>query len=226
MDRSCHVIGCSRSLGVGEKKQEKMTEKINLNSLVNSFLNASFGKKVAAGLLIIGIIISLGWAAQQGVNVSLNLDLQARLDYLAVQQQLLNDTINIPVNSTISAMVKTCSYIVSVHGSSYCLINGSDDRAGRLEYYSTNASQVINFAIGNGTGTVFCRKAVYNIDSLITIADGDALVFEHESEIKPTVDTDMFWVQSNGQLTGGFYNTTGISFSHSVIKIGEMEIHA
>jgi hypothetical protein len=148
-------------------------EKINLNRLANSFLNASFKKKVVAGILIIGIILSLALAAYEGVNITLNLDVQARLDYLEVQQQLLNETLNIPVNSTISAMMKTCSYIVSVHSSYYCLINGSDDRAGRLENIDTNASPVINNALGNMTsgGTLFIKNGVYTLTTSWTIAN-------------------------------------------------------
>jgi len=149
-------------------------EKINLNSFANSFLNASFKKKVVAGLLIIGMILAIGYTASQGVQWNISLELQARLDYLETQQQLLNDTINIPVNSTISAMVKTCSYIVSVHDSYYCLINGSDDRAGRLEYYGSNASQVANFAWGNLTrgGLILLKDGITITNPIITSNDG------------------------------------------------------
>jgi hypothetical protein len=69
---------------------------------------------------------------------------------------MLENLVNIPVNSTISAMLKEASYIISTHDVSgttyYCLMNGTDDRAGRLENYGTNASAVINNALGNLSG--------------------------------------------------------------------------
>jgi len=142
---------------------------INLSKIWNSFLTASFPKKVVAGLFIIGIILSLAYAAQQGVNVSLNLEVQARLDYLETQQQLLNDTINIPVNSTISAMIKEANYIIAPHDSYYCLINGTDDRAGRLEYYSTNKTKTEQFALGNmTTGLLYLKEVTHNTSLSIT----------------------------------------------------------
>jgi len=124
-------------------------------------------------LLCISIpIFAGGYAASQGahVNIDFELQVQAKLDYLEVQQQLLNDTINIPVNSTVSAMVKTVNYIVAPHGAYYCLINGSDDRAGRLEDYSTNRSTIINNAMGNlsSGGLIYCKgfSLPYILDTL------------------------------------------------------------
>jgi parallel beta-helix repeat protein len=145
-------------------------EKINLNRFANSFLNASFKKKVVAGLLIIGVILSLTLFVHEGGNVTLNLDVQARLDYLEVQQQLLNETINNPINSTISAMLKLCSYIVSIHGAYTCLINGTDDRAGRLETFDTNSTAIFSAAVGYMTsgGLLFAKGGRYHANIPLT----------------------------------------------------------
>jgi hypothetical protein len=120
-----------------------MTEKrFSINIDVNKLTKYQW-----AGLILIACIVSAGLAV--GSNAFfINVDIQQQL-------QALEDQVNIPVNSTISAFLKEASYIVSTHNVSgtiyYCLINGTDDRAGRLEYYSPNATQVISFAIGNCT---------------------------------------------------------------------------
>jgi len=218
-------------------------EKINLNSFANSFLNASFKKKVVAGLLIIGMILAIGYTASQGVQWNISLELQARLDYLEVQQQLLNDTINIPVNSTISAMVKTCSYIVSVHDSYYCLINGSDDRAGRLEYYGTNASAVGNFALGNLThaypetviskGNIvitapleaYSNTTFINQGIISQPANSNFKMFKNIDQVNGNVYIDV----SGGKWLGGYNNTAFTSgvglFDFRCTNLGSVTKH-
>ena len=143
-------------------------EKIPLNLSV--FFSGKYGW-LKATIMIVSILLASGTAAYMGANVTVNLDVQARLDYLEVQQQLLNDTINIPVNSTISAMMKEANYIMSLHDSYYCLINGTDDRGGRLEYYSTNSTTIVNYALGNMTaGGVLFLKGNVAIDGIVTIS--------------------------------------------------------
>jgi len=184
-----------------------MTEKerINLNGIANSFLKASFKKKVVAGLLIIGVILALGWAARQGVDISLNLDLQARLDYLEVQQQLLNETLNIPINSTVSAMVKEANYIIAPHDSYYCLINGTDDRAGRLEYYSTNKTLVEQYALGNMTsGLLYMKDCTHNTSLTLTSTQ---MVQEGSAGFIRVYG-------SNGLIVAGWVNATSGSFTN------------
>jgi hypothetical protein len=158
-------------------------------SLKTTILNLKWWQSAILGLILIGILLAAAYAASQGANVTISLELQARLDYLEVQQQLLNETINIPVNSTVSAMVKEANYIVTPHDSYYCLINGTDDRAGRLEYYSTNATKAEQFSLGNMTsGLVYMKEVQHN--SSLTIGA-----------------TQSEWVQYQGSMT--FINATG-----------------
>lgn len=123
-------------------------------SITASFKNLKWWQ---ATIMIVLILTASGFAAWGGANVSVNIDLQTRLAQL-------EDQINIPVNSTVSAMAKTASYIISSHDvggtTYYCMINGTDDRAGRLEFYSTNASAVINAALGNSSdyGVIYLKE--------------------------------------------------------------------
>jgi hypothetical protein len=63
--------------------------------------------------------------------------------------------------------VTPASYIVDVSGSSYRMINGSTNQ---VDFISTNASEVINFAYGNMTsthGTVFVKAGTYSLSAPI-----------------------------------------------------------
>lgn len=122
-----------------------------------------------AAILLAILLFGSGFAAMQGANVSVSLELLGRLDYLEVQQQLLNDTINIPVNSTVSAMVKEANYIIAPHGSYYCLINGTDDRGGRLEYFGTNKTLTEQYALANMTsGLVYMKDCTHTAGLTLT----------------------------------------------------------
>lgn len=170
--------------------------------------------------MIIGVILSLGWAARQGVNITLDLELEARLDYLEVQQQLLNDTINNPINSTISAMIKSVSYIVSTHGSYYCLINGTDDRGGRLESYSTNASAVINDAVANGQ-SIHLKPGYYSLNAPILIAangeTGQSTVKTIEGE---TLSGDAYFTKLQTDVPEGTVLAAAVGYTGSIIEVG------
>ena len=98
-----------------------------------------------AWFMIITIISAATVASYYGVNVTMNLDLANRVGSL---EGMLSHTIN----STFYALQKPASYIVSAVTSGgttyYCMQNGT---TGKLDFWSTNASQVINFALGNLT---------------------------------------------------------------------------
>lgn len=131
---------------------------------LSTFFSGKYGW-LKATVMICLILISAGYAAERGVIVSVNVQLQAQVD-------AMYDQMNIPVNSTISAFMKEASYIIGTHNVSgttyYYMINGTGNRAGRLEQYSTNASQVINNAIGNTTaGTVQVKNGVFPLDRKI-----------------------------------------------------------
>lgn len=112
-----------------------------------------------ATIMMTSILVASGFAAYMGVNVTANVTMDLRL-------QRLEDQVNIPVNSTISAMLKNADYIVSKHDAYHCLVNGTDDRAGRLEFYSINKTLVQQFAIGNltasGGGSIYLKQVTLN----------------------------------------------------------------
>lgn len=131
-----------------------------MTDIKTSFSNLKWWQ---ATIMVVSILIASGFAAYEGANVNVNVSLDARL-------QTLEDQVNIPVNSTISAMLKEADYIVSIHNVSgtpyYCLMNGTDDRAGRLEFYNTNKTLVQQFAIGNlttaGGGDIYLKDNTLN----------------------------------------------------------------
>lgn len=115
-----------------------------------------------AAIILIACIISAGLAV--GKNpVTVNVTVEERL-------QRLEDQVNIPVNSTIAAFLKEADYIISVHTVSgtpyYCLMNGTDDRAGRLEFYNTNETLVESAGLGNSTNGILFLKGVQHNSSL------------------------------------------------------------
>jgi len=60
---------------------------------------------------------------------------------------------------------KTCSYIINKVGTYYYALNGT---TGRLQFYSTNASYIINTAITNSNeGSIYLTPANYTITSSI-----------------------------------------------------------
>jgi len=178
-----------------------------------------------AGLILVACIISAGLAAGSNtffVNVTLEQRLQA-----------LEDQVNIPVNSTISAMIKESSYIVSQHnvsGTMYtCLINGTDDRAGRLEYYDTDAATVIQAAINAGICT-YVKEGEYTISDTITISSanhklvgsGFGTIFKAANNLNKDIfrigTGNMFIQLQDFQIDGNSANNTsgrGISLGES-----------
>lgn len=129
----------------------------------------------AKTIMICAILICAGIAAYLGANVSLSFSIEARL-------YALENQINVPVNSTLSAFIKSSTYIINRHDVSgttyYCLWNGTGDRAGKLEDYSTNASQIINFGLANASaikGTVFLKSGLYSLDSPILVQSNTCL---------------------------------------------------
>jgi len=165
-------------------------------------------------IMIVTVLLASGAAAYMGANVNVNLSIDTRL-------QMLEDQMNIPVNSTISAFMKEASYIISVHDVSgtpyYCMINGSDDRAGRLESYSTNASQIINWAIGNMTrgGTIFLKSGTYILDTIIDFGN-KSICLEGEGGTgqtnNPTNGPVTRLRANDSSLPAGFLISAGVSY--------------
>jgi len=85
---------------------------------------------------------------------------------LAMTQAEILEALQIKLNSSFSLLSKSCSYWVEKVGSYYCLGNGSN---GHLEDYSTDATTVINWALGNLTSSrtwkeKVCFKGEFEID--------------------------------------------------------------
>lgn len=121
-------------------------------------------KTFAQVVVIISLLIEAGIV---GVQVSLIVSLEDRLTNLENQ-------VNVPFNSKTSAFIKQANFIISVQEGYYLLWNGTGDSAGKLEYYSTNASQVINFAVGNLTtgGTIGLGSGNFSLSAPILL-NGD-----------------------------------------------------
>lgn len=114
--------------------------------------------------------------------------------------------------------VQPASYTIFKEGTKYYRCNGLN---GKIDDSGTDADAIKNAALDALTdgGDVFCKRATYEIDGLVTVHPKCRLIYEKGAIIKPTSDVDMFKVEENGQLIGGYYDTTGISFSKSVIKL-------
>ena len=83
---------------------------------------------------------------------------------------MIKDSLQHTINSTFYGLQKPVSYIVSVVTSGattyYCMQNGT---TGKLDFWSTNASAVINFALGNlTTGRTWQEKVLFKGDINIT----------------------------------------------------------
>lgn len=119
----------------------------------------------AKATMICMILLSASVLAYFGGNVAVSLNFEGRL--YDVERALW-----VEVNSTASTLVKPCSYLIDTYisGSTYYLMwNGTN---GKLDYYSTNASAVINYAFGNLTNgrtskeVVLCKGNI-TIDSTL-----------------------------------------------------------
>ena len=76
---------------------------------------------------------------------------------------------------------ETYTYIISVSGSNYQMTNGT---TGHIDYQSTNATQVINAAIGNltqGGGSILFSSGTYNLNGSITGTNKDDITLAFEN---------------------------------------------
>lgn len=139
-------------------------------NIVMNFRNFKWWQQCIAILCIAVLLGAVGYAASQGIVAIGNITLRSQL-------QTLWDEVNVPLNSTTSAFIKESSYIVSQQEGYYLLWNGTADRAGKLEFFSTNASQVINDAGGNLTHTY--PQTVYLIGNFTV--SSNILVWSYET---------------------------------------------
>ncbi len=106
--------------------------------------------------MIITILLSATAAGYVGVQTSLSIDFNARV-IQALEQE---------INSTISMLEKPCSYLVGIFEGYTYMANGSNSQ---ITFFSSNASAVINNAIGNMTngGSLFMSDGSFTFTSPI-----------------------------------------------------------
>ena len=134
-----------------------MTESIKLSS---------FQKAVVTAILIFAIVVASGWAAMQGADVTLNLQLQARVD-------ALEDALQTEVNPTVYTTESPYQAVIAQAGSRYVLKNGTNSY---VMDSSTNLTLVETWATGNFTsGVIYCKNVAWNDD--VTVS-GNLMVIE------------------------------------------------
>ena len=132
------------------------------------------------------MLVTLLLAAGLGggtVNVMLNVQGEVAI---------IKDSLQHEINSTFYGLQKSCSYLVStvISGATtyYTMQNGT---TGALAAYGTNASQIINWAIGNLTSgrtwqETVCLKGNLSIDSTILVRNYTRVLVE--GQVSTTYD--------------------------------------
>jgi parallel beta-helix repeat protein len=127
----------------------------------------------AKTLMICAILVCAGVAAYYGANVSVNVNLAERVT--AVENRL-----DIPVNSTLSAFIKSNSFIVSELDQGFCLQNGSN--GAYLPPFTSNSSAVIENGLGNasnnGGGSVYVSAGANLYNASVILLNNTRLVIE------------------------------------------------
>jgi hypothetical protein len=137
------------------------------NKVVANLTNSKWWQVCAMMLCLIGVLLAGGWAASNGVQVSMSIELQAQVADLQEQvnktQLELNLTrglLEYQVNSSVSGLIRENDYTLSQLNTYTCAQRGNDST---LEYYNTNASEVEQYAVNktlNG-GLIFFRNGTY-----------------------------------------------------------------
>lgn len=113
-----------------------------------------------ATIMIVSILIAAGWAAHEGANVNVTVDVDARVS-------AIEKTLNMPVNSTLSAFRKSNSYLVSLVDAYACLQSGTN---ASLREYSTNHTMIIDDGLGNASvsgGSVYIAEGAYSASVIL-----------------------------------------------------------
>jgi len=144
-----------------------------------------------ATVMIVSILLAAGFASYYGANVSVNVQLDARVAEL-------EDFLRVTINSTFYTTQKEHAFIVSpvVSGATtyYCMQNGTD---GFLKYYNTNKTLVEQFALGNSSsGTVFLKGLQHNTS--LTVPANVMVIEQYQNKLR----------YYNGQFSAGFVTGT------------------
>ncbi len=95
------------------------------------------------------------------------------ISMMAIQSNIAIGAIQVSQSISLTGVIQqtpiaTYSYNITISGSNYLAING---KTGQIDYQSTNATQVINNAIGNPTqagGNILLSSGTYNLNGSIT----------------------------------------------------------
>lgn len=139
---------------------------LNLHSDKHSKCFGVDKKTAILTIALILAIISPIYSQLTGQNLYDNMNLfQNQLENIIANLETINETLMTEWNPTFYGLQKPYSYIISKVDSYYCMQNGT---TGKLDYTSTNFTQVWNFAGANSTtlgGTVFVKAGAYSQDS-------------------------------------------------------------
>ena len=103
--------------------------------------------------MICAILLSAGFAAYLGANVTVNVN-----DLVGIA---LKNYLERELNSSFYLLQKPCSYIISMVGSYVCLQNGT---SGKLELYDTNATNIWQNGLSSSNGkTIYAKAATYQL---------------------------------------------------------------
>jgi parallel beta-helix repeat protein len=170
-------------------------QQINLSGLLKNM------KWWQATIMICSILLASGYAASQGVNVSINVDLQGRV-------QAIENRLDIPVNSTLSAFLKSNTYMVSLVDTYATLMNGSN---AHLIEFLTNHSQVIMDGLSNASvngGSVYVAAGAYSAS--VVVPNNTRLVIENGATgITYTVNASATCIVDNFNSFDSQYYSSG-----------------
>jgi parallel beta-helix repeat protein len=124
-----------------------------------------------ATIMITVILLAAGFAAREGanLNVSVNVNLETRVE-------AIENVIDIPVNSSLSAFRKTNSYIISPIDAYATLLAGSN---AHLIEFLTNHSEVIMDGLANASvsgGSVYISEGLYSAN--VTLKNNTRLIID------------------------------------------------
>jgi hypothetical protein len=172
--------------------------------------------------LMIGLALAGGWAAGQGakVNIDLVIRLEARIEFLEAQVELLNGTINIPVNSSLSGLQKEVTDIVCLIDSYAVLQNAT---TGGLTSYSTNHSDIVRQA-GLHQGLTWIRHGHYifegevpvTLNDTIFVGSGTSTIIDQRSTATQSV-FHFYGTQTTRIQNVGLYNMMIYHHNQSIV---------
>lgn len=138
-------------------------QSINLSGILKNL------KWWQATIMIVSILLAGSLFVHEGGQLSINVDIQARV-------QAIENRLDIPVNSSLSAFLKSNTFMVSLVDTYATLMNGSN---AHLIEFLTNHTQVIDDALRNASiagGSVYISEGAYSAS--VTLKDNTRLIID------------------------------------------------